>query len=218
MEVPEDKVAWKAEFDKMDVISKTLDSVVSLVGQASQRTSYCRKHLILKSLLSDHKKPKRCWMTGVLHRQTIRPRTCLVISLKKRFVEAPKLKPSWKMYSKVLNQAIDPFVGALCPVVVAEGIATDDLPLVSKVLTLPEVRNLFLPPAKNLPVLHNLSQVNPLVRSLFPEDLQCRYLLARRLKYFRKNWEKPSSNQTVLNMISGYKVPFSEVPPSKQIP
>ena len=56
MEIFEDKVAWKAEFDKMDAISKTVDSVVSLVGQASQRTSYNRRHLILESLLSDHQK------------------------------------------------------------------------------------------------------------------------------------------------------------------
>ena len=56
MEIFEDKAAWEAEFDKMDAISKTVDSVVSLVGQASQRTSYNRRHLILESLLSDHQK------------------------------------------------------------------------------------------------------------------------------------------------------------------
>ena len=62
------------------------------------------------------------------------------------------------------------------------------------------------------PVLQDLPEVHPRVRSLFPEDLPCRYPLAGRFKYFRKNWEKLSSNQAVLNMISGYKVPFSEVP------
>ena len=51
VEVPEDKTTWKAEFDKMD-------SVAFRVGQASQRTSYYRRYLILESLLSDHKKPK----------------------------------------------------------------------------------------------------------------------------------------------------------------
>ena len=56
VEVPEDKAAWKAEFDKMDVISKTLFSGVSLV--ASQGISYYRRHLILESLLSDHKNVK----------------------------------------------------------------------------------------------------------------------------------------------------------------
>ena len=58
VEVSEDKAAWKAEFDKMDAISKTLDSVVSLLDQNSQRTSYYRKHLILECLMSDHKKAK----------------------------------------------------------------------------------------------------------------------------------------------------------------
>ena len=42
----------------MHAISKTLDSAVSLVGQASQRTSYYRRYLILGSLLSDYKKAK----------------------------------------------------------------------------------------------------------------------------------------------------------------
>ena len=42
----------------MDAISKTLDSIVSLKDQASQRTSYYKRHLILESLLSDHKKAK----------------------------------------------------------------------------------------------------------------------------------------------------------------
>ena len=58
MEVAEDKAAWKANFDKMDAISKSLDSVVSLVGQASQRTSYYRRHLISESLMSDYKEVK----------------------------------------------------------------------------------------------------------------------------------------------------------------
>ena len=35
VDVPEDEAGWKAEFDKINPISKTLDSVVSLVGQAS---------------------------------------------------------------------------------------------------------------------------------------------------------------------------------------
>ena len=116
------------------------------------------------------------------------------------------------MYLKVVHQAISPFVGAPCPAVVAGGVATEDLPLSSKVLTSPEVRNLSLPPATNLPVLQDLPQVHPLVRSLFLEDLQCWYPLAGRLKYFRKNRENLSSDQAVRNMISGYKVPFSEVP------
>ena len=77
----------------------------------------------------------------------------------------------------------------------AGGVAADDLSLASKVLTSPEVRNLSLPAAKNLLVLQDLPQVHPLVKSLFPEDLQCRYPLAGRLKYFRKNWEKLSSNK-----------------------
>lgn len=54
-EVPVDKATWKAEFDIMDAISKTLDSVVSLVGQAFHRTSYYRRHLISESLSSDNK-------------------------------------------------------------------------------------------------------------------------------------------------------------------
>ena len=115
-----------------------------------------------------------------------------VASSKRRFVEAQKQKPSRKIYSKVLRQAIDPFVGSPCPAVVVGGgggggVVTVDLPLVSKVLTSPEVTNLSLRPAKNLPVLQDLPQVHQLVRSLFPEGLRCRYPLAGRLKYFRKN-------------------------------
>ena len=65
VEEPEDEAAWKTEFDKMDAISKNLDLVVSLVGQASQRTSYYRRHLILDFLLSEHKKPGRMLNDGV---------------------------------------------------------------------------------------------------------------------------------------------------------
>ena len=151
-------------------------------------------------------------MTGSIHWKITRLRTCLVASSKRRFVEAQKQKQSRKMYSKVLNQAIYPFVRAPYPAVMAGGMATEDLPLASKFLTSLELRNLSLPPAKKSPVLQYLPQIHPRVRSLFLEDLPCRYPLAGRFKYFRKNWEKLSSNQAVLNMISGYKVPFSEVP------
>ena len=58
VEAPEDKAVWKAEFDKMDDICKTLDSVVSPVGQVSLRTLYYRRYLILEYTLSDHKKGK----------------------------------------------------------------------------------------------------------------------------------------------------------------
>ena len=157
-------------------------------------------------------------MTASLHWQTTGLRTCLVTSSKRRFVEAQKQKPSRQMYSKVLHQAFDLFVGTLCPAVVSGGVATEDLPLASKFLTSPEVRNLSLASAKNLPVLQDLPQFHPLARSLFPEDLQCRYRLARRLKYFRKNFEKLSSDKAVLNMISGYKIPFSEAPCQSKYP
>ena len=151
-------------------------------------------------------------MTGSLQWQTTRLRSCLVTSWKRRFIGAQKQNPSQKMYLKVLHQANDPCVRTPCPAVVTEGVATGDLPLASKVLTYPGVRNLSPPPVKNLLVLQDLSQVHLLVRPLFPQDLQCGYPLAGRLKYFRKKWEKLSSGQAVLNMVSGYKVPFSEVP------
>ena len=67
-------------------------------------------------------------------------------SLKRRFVETQKQRPSRKIYSKVLHQAIDPLVGVLCPTVMAGGVATEDLPLALKVLISPKVRNSFLPP------------------------------------------------------------------------
>ena len=98
------------------------------------------------------------------------------------------------LFKGIASSKIDPYVGAPFPAV-AGGVATDDLSLASKVLTSPEVRNLSLPAAKNLLVLQDLPQVHPLVKSLFPEDLQCRYPLAGRLKYFRKNWEKLSSKK-----------------------
>ena len=99
-----------------------------------------------------------------------------------------------------------------------QGVAKENLPLASKILTSPLVRNLSLPTAKNLPALRDLPQVHPLEISLFPQGLLCRYPLAGRLKYFRKNWEKLSSDQVVLNMISDYKVPFSEVPYQRKYP
>ena len=92
-------------------------------------------------------------------------------------MEVQKQKLSQKMYSKVLHQTNDPFVRTPCPAMVTRGAATGDLPLASKVLTYPEVRKLSLPPAKNLLVLQDLPQVHLLVRSLFPEDLQCWYPL-----------------------------------------
>ena len=125
-------------------------------------------------------------MTRSLHWQTTRLRTCFVTSSKRRFVEAEKQKPSRKTHSKLLHQAIDPF-------------------LASKVLASSEVKNLSLPPAKNLPLLQDLPQVHPLMRSLLLKDFQCRYPLTETLKYFRENWEKLSSDQAALNMISGYK-------------
>ncbi|XP_066935624.1 uncharacterized protein [Clytia hemisphaerica] len=48
----------KTELQRLEIISKTLDAVTALVGQASQRTSYYRRHLILESLFSDHKRAK----------------------------------------------------------------------------------------------------------------------------------------------------------------
>ena len=60
VEVSEDKAAWMAEFDKMDAISKTLHSFVSLVGQASQRASCYRTHLILNPSCQTTKKSKQC--------------------------------------------------------------------------------------------------------------------------------------------------------------
>ena len=54
----EQEALRKAEIHKLGDISKTLDSVVALVGQATQRTSYYRRHLILESLLADNKQPK----------------------------------------------------------------------------------------------------------------------------------------------------------------
>ena len=151
-------------------------------------------------------------MTGSLQWQATRLRSCLVTSWKRRFIEAQKQKPSQKMYSKVLHQGNYPCVRTPCPVVVTGGVATGDLPLASKVLAYPGVRNLSPPRVKNLLVLQDLPQVHLSVRPLFPENLQCGYPLAEKLKYFRKNWEKLSSGQAVLNMISGYKASFSEVP------
>ena len=49
-----------------------------------------------------------------------------------------------------------------------QGVAKENLSLASKILTSPEVRNLSLPTAKNLPVLRNLPQVHPLEISLLP--------------------------------------------------
>ena len=54
-------------------------------------------------------------MTESLHWQTTLLRTCLVTSSKRRSVEAQKQKPSRKMYSKVLHQAIDQFRGDPLP-------------------------------------------------------------------------------------------------------
>ena len=102
-------------------------------------------------------------------------------------MEVQKEKPSQKMYSNVFHQAKDPFVRTPCLAVVTRGVVTGDLPLASKVLTDPEVGKLSLPPSKNLLVLQDLPQVHQLVRSLFPENLQCYYPPAERLKYFRKD-------------------------------
>ena len=52
-----------------------------------------------------------------------------------------------------------------------QGVAKENLPLASKILTSPLVRNLSLPTAKNLPALRDLPQVHPLEISLFPQDL-----------------------------------------------
>lgn len=93
VEVPEDKAVWKAEFDKMEAISKTLDLVVSLVAQASQITLYYKRYLILVPLVRPQKRQKRYRMTGSLSQQTTRLKTYLLTSSMVRFAKVRKQEP-----------------------------------------------------------------------------------------------------------------------------
>ena len=142
----------------MDVISRTLDSVVSVVGQASQRTLYYRRHLILESLLSDPNKAKTMlndWKCALVDNTS---KDVFGNKFEEEICRSSKIKPSQKMYLKVLHQAINPFTGVPCSVVVTWGVATEDLLLTSKVSTSLKVRDLFLPPAENLPALQDFSR------------------------------------------------------------
>ena len=174
--------------------------------------------MILDYSLSGHKKAKTMlndWESALADNTS---KDLFGNKFKQEICRSSKTKTKSKDVFKAIASSNQPIRGTACPAVVAGGVTTKDLPLASKFLTSPEVRNLSLLPAKNLPVLQDLPQVHSLVRSLFQEDLQCRYPLTGRLKYFLKDWEKLFSDQAVLNMISGYKVPLSEVPRQSKYP
>ena len=133
-------------------------------------------------------------MTGVSALADNTSKDLLVTSLKRRFVEARKQKPSRNVHPKVLHQAIDPFIGAPCPAVMAGGVATDDLPLASKVLTSRDVRS--LPPTKNLASSSKPSPSSPISKASVPRGSSVPVLTGRKIKAFsekfRETVQRPS--------------------------
>ena len=202
----------------MDAISKTLDSVVSLVGQAFHRTSYYRRHLISESLSSDNKIAKTMLNDCEFALADNRSKDLFGNKFEEEICRSSKTKTKSTDVFKGIASSNRLICGNPLPSLNGRERGNRGFAFSFKVLNLTRGKKFVSSTSQNLAVLQGLPQFHPLVRSLFPEDLQCRYRLAGRLKYFLKNFEKPSSDQAVLNMISGYKIPFSEAPCQSKYP
>ena len=55
-------------------------------------------------------------------------------------------------------------------------------------------------------------KVHRLVKNLFPVKLSQSLPLAGRVKFFIKNWEKLTKDPSVLEIVQGYKIPFTDTP------
>ena len=188
----------------MDVISRTLDSVVSVVGQASQRTLYYRRHLILESLLSDPNKAKTMlndWKCALVDNTS---KDVFGNKFEEEICRSSKIKTKSKDVFKGIASSNQPFHGGPLLSRSDMGRSNRGFTVNFKGLNFTKGKRFVSTTSRKIASSSRLSQVHLLVRSLFPENIQC--------WYFRKKWEKLSSDQAVLNIISSYKVPFSEVP------
>ena len=59
--------------------------------------------------------------------------------------------------------------------------------------------------------------IHPMIYSLFPDtNINLPIPLGGRLKHFIKNWEKLTGDRSVLNVIRGWEIPFSQTPSQKK--
>ena len=66
--------------------------------------------------------------------------------------------------------------------------------------------------------LHQLREIHPLVRNLFPNVKVSNFPLAGRLQYFVKHWKKLTSNPQILEWVSGLKIDFILEPFQEKVP
>ena len=57
-----------------------------------------------------------------------------------------------------------------------------------------------------------LKEIHPVVSNLFPRRSYPNYPLAGRLKFFVENWRKLTRDPTILRIITGWEIPFTEKP------
>ena len=203
VEVSEDKAAWKAEFDKMDAISKTLDSVVSLLGQTSQRTSYYRRHLILESLKSDHKKTKTMlndWQSALADNTS---KDLFGNKFEEEICKSSKTKTKSKDVFKDIASSNQPFCGGLFASRGSRGHGNRGFSFRFKGLNFTSGKKFVSTTSHKLPSSSRHSPGSPTSEVFVPRGSSVPVPTGRK--------KKLSSNQAVLNMILGYKVLFSKV-------
>ena len=57
-----------------------------------------------------------------------------------------------------------------------------------------------------------LENVHPLIKRLFSTNKVPNFPIAGRLKHFSKAWKKLNSDQSVLDLVDGYVIPFQRKP------
>ena len=186
-----------------------LDSVVTLVGQTIQRTSYYRRFMILDTLIIDNKTAKSMlsdWEKTIsdndansLFWNKFEEELCRSAKTKKKLKEVLK-----GLMSPITPAKQKPFQKGPRPSVPSRGGRGQSPRLSTAIIhhpsgpdfrrgtttTTPGVRKSFPLPSVNLPVL----------KDFLP--------LAGRLRFFLKNWELISRDRFILDTVLGYQVPF----------
>uniref|UniRef100_A0A7M5V2U2 Reverse transcriptase domain-containing protein n=1 Tax=Clytia hemisphaerica TaxID=252671 RepID=A0A7M5V2U2_9CNID len=78
----------------------------------------------------------------------------------------------------------------------------------------PSTKEVSHPPSNLLEILPmgKFPIVLPAIKGLFPKEIP-QTPLAGRTKFFLENWKKLTNDQILLEMVSGYRIPFLENPP-----
>ena len=132
-----------------------------------------------------------------------------VASSKRGFVEAQKQKPSRKIYSKVLRQAIDPFVGSPCPAVVVGGGGgggNSGFTFSFKGLNFTRGNKFVSTTSQKLTSSSRPSPGSPISEVFVPRGSSVPVPTGRKVKVFSEKLREPVQGPSCTNMILGYKV------------